>query len=115
MRDYSRCRKKRYCDFKPIVDNSEAQVEICVQCSKKVIYRKDETGRIDNAKYLRDHIRDTVQPFGRTRKIFLEIYGDKPIQQLRERMRGKKDKAQQRREWDQMKQDLKRRLSQKVI
>jgi hypothetical protein len=76
MKDDSRCKKRKYCDFKVELSNDEAQVERCIFCGKKVIYKKESiTGRIDNKKYLRDHIRHTAQPFGKTKKIFKEVYG----------------------------------------
>lgn len=77
MKNDSHCSKKKYCDFEVIVSNGEIQVERCSFCGKKVRYHKDRQGRIDNQKYLRDHIRHTAQPFGATRKIFEEIYGRK--------------------------------------
>lgn len=84
MQDDSKCPRNKYCDFEVVLSNQEAQVEICRFCGKKVIYNKDkETGRIDNQKYLRDHIRHTAQPFGSTRKIFEEIYGKLTPEQIK--------------------------------
>ena len=75
MRDNSKCSKNFLCDFKSIGEHPDAYVEICTNCAKKVIYNKDENGRIDNAQYARDHIRDILQPFGSTAKLFEKIYG----------------------------------------
>lgn len=84
MKDDSFCKKGKYCDFDVVLSNNEIQVERCAACGKKVRYHKDKkTGRIDNTKYLRDHIRHTAQPFGRTRKVFEEIYGRKRFLEAR--------------------------------
>jgi predicted Rdx family selenoprotein len=62
-------------DYQEISNTSEAQVEVCRECKHKLITRKDRNGRIDNEKYLKEHIRDTAQPGGRTKKIFKKYYG----------------------------------------
>lgn len=54
----------------------DAYVEICEQCSKRMIWRKDEFGRMDNRKYSRAHIRSFAQPTGPTAKIFAMAYGE---------------------------------------
>ena len=75
MKNDSQCRKNIYCQFEVVLSNKEVQVERCVNCGKKVIYNKGKNGRVDNAKYLQDHIRDTVQPYGKTAKLFRQFYG----------------------------------------
>jgi hypothetical protein len=65
----------RYHDFRQVLDNPEATVEVCRRCGCKEIYRK-VGGRIDNKKYLKDHLRDFVQPDGPSAKIYEEIYGE---------------------------------------
>ena len=77
MKNDSRCRKDKYCDFNVLLENAKVQVEVCVRCGKKVIYHKGAGGRVDNPKYLRDHVRHFAQPFGKTRRVFEEIYGRK--------------------------------------
>ena len=109
MKDDSRCPKNIYCDFERTISNTEVQVEVCKNCGKKVAYPKDSKGRVEKAKYLRDHVRDTVQPFGRTRKLFLKIYGEEPVKKLYERFSGKKSKAQIQREWEDLRKDIARR------
>jgi hypothetical protein len=69
------CKGRDYCQFKAVLVNDEAQVEVCTKCGRKVIYNKDETGRMDNTQYLKDHIRDFCQPFGATREEYIHIYG----------------------------------------
>ena len=107
MGNDSACRKNVYCKFRLSRDLPDATIEVCVKCSKKVIYRKSK-GRIDNKLYLRNHIRDTVQPFGKTAKIFEEIYGRKPVRDLIEAHKGKKSKAQQQEEWEYLRRRLRK-------
>src|SRR3990167_9309752 len=90
----SKCRKNFLCDYELSRDLPDALIEICVNCGKKVIYNKGKDSRIDNVKYLRDHIRQTVQPFGKTRELFMKIYGEEPMKVLLAGMRGKKSKEQ---------------------
>ena len=75
-KDDSRCRKGKYHQFEVSRSLEDANIEVCVLCSKKVVYYKEPiTGRIDNKKYLADHIRDFCQPRGKTRKVFEKLYG----------------------------------------
>lgn len=104
--DDSRCRKSIYCDFVLSRDLYDATIEVCSNCGKKVIYRKREKGRIDNKKYLRDHIRSTVQPFGRTKNIFFQIYGNQPLKNLLEHSKGKKSKEQIQKEWEELRREI---------
>ena len=78
------------------IDNKEAQVEVCEFCGKKLIYNKEKTtGRVDNSQYLRDHIRDTVQPYGATHGLYMEIYGREQLQKLKEFYKRKEKCATQ--------------------
>jgi len=62
---------KHTCNYRTINDNKDGRLEMCIECKHRLITRKDpKTGRIDNKKYLKEHIRDTAQPSGRTAKIF---------------------------------------------
>lgn len=64
-------------NYKTINDNADGRLEICIECKKRLVTRKDsKTNRIDNKKYIKEHTRDTAQPFGRTGKIFIKHYGD---------------------------------------
>ena len=84
MKDQSSCPVNFLCDFKPIGDHPDAHVERCVKCSKKVVYHKDANGRIDNKQYARDHIRDILQPFGDTAKLFEKVYGRSALKKAEE-------------------------------
>ena len=63
-------------NFKVIKEDSQGIREICVECKFVLKTPKGKTGRIDNRKYLKEHQRDTAQPFGRTSKIFNKYYGE---------------------------------------
>jgi hypothetical protein len=64
-------------NYYTIKDLPDGKLEICIECKKRLTTKKDpKTGRIDNKKYLKEHIRDTAQPFGKTGKIFAKNYGE---------------------------------------
>lgn len=65
-------------DLEVLHDFSDVQIEICNICGKKFRYKKDSQGRVDNKRYLKDHIRHFAQPYGATKKIFFMLHGDKP-------------------------------------
>ena len=44
-----------------ILDTAEVKIDICTECKKKLIYRKDKIGRIDNERYIKDHMRNYLQ------------------------------------------------------
>ena len=73
--DESKCPKETFCAFGMTFDDASVRKERCRFCHKLVSYKKIEGGRIDNAKYLRDHIRDFCQPHGATARIYEQIYG----------------------------------------
>lgn len=60
-------------NYQTVGENSEAIVEICIECKKRLITRKDPKGRVDK-NYLKEHVRDTAQPTGVTSKIFNRFY-----------------------------------------
>ena len=72
--------------WRDITEYPDAFVEVCVNCSLKVIYHKDEQGRTDNRLYLRAHYRDFLQPYGATAQDFALVYGEKAY---REAIRSK--------------------------
>ena len=82
MDDNSKCKKSIFCDFELSRDLPDARIEVCAACGKKVIYRKIK-GKYDEKKYLRDHIRDTVQPCGKNAKLFYQLYGAEPVERAR--------------------------------
>lgn len=67
----AKCDKGKLCDFNVVFQNHEVQKESCSFCGKKMLYRVID-GKIDTAKYGRDHIRDFLQPGG---QAYEEIYG----------------------------------------
>lgn len=60
-------------NFLIVGENPEAIVEVCIECKLRKVYRKDNKGRVGKD-YLPDHIKDTAQPTGRTKKIFNRFY-----------------------------------------
>lgn len=64
-----------YCKYKPVTDTAEALVEVCTECKKRLVTRKGKDGRIDNNKWLKEHVADTAQPTGATSQIFKQLYG----------------------------------------
>lgn len=66
-------------NYRTINENLDGRMEMCLFCKKKLITKKDaQTGRIDNKKYIKEHVLDTAQPEGKTGKIFKKYYGDAP-------------------------------------
>lgn len=109
MSDDSACGKNVLCDFSDVRDMKDAQVEVCVRCGKRVVYKKGNDGRIDNRKYLRDHIRYTIQPFGKTRKLFFRIYGEGKFRDIIDTLRKKKTKKEIQSEWEQVRREIARK------
>jgi len=70
-----KCKKGFMCDFKVIGDYPDAQVEVCINCGKKLIYNRVR-GKIDEVQYLEDHKRDFVQR-STNPKLYKRIYGNK--------------------------------------
>ena len=64
-------------NYKVVNENSDGRLEVCIECKKKLSTTKDsKTGRVNNRKYLEEHVRDTAQPNGRTSKIFQKVWGE---------------------------------------
>jgi len=72
--DLSTCNKWGRHDFKRIIDNSTAVVEVCIKCGKRMVYNKRE-GKIDNKKYQEANKRLILQPYGKTEGEFKKEYG----------------------------------------
>ena len=64
-----------YCSYTTVENTPDFQVEVCTECKKKQVYKKIND-RVDNKKYLEDHVRDFAQPGGRTDNIFKQYYGN---------------------------------------
>lgn len=56
-------------------DYSDALVEVCRDCGKKLVYNKAKDGTIDNNRYYQEHLRDFAQPRGPTAYIYERFYG----------------------------------------
>ena len=107
MIDDSKCTKSILCGFEISRDLPDALVEICKFCGKKVVYNR-KNGKIDDKKYLRDHLRDTVQPYGRTHKLFIQIYGTEPLKEvenwgekrkMKEKLKRNREEVQEKRKF----------------
>ena len=97
MKDESICKRATLCQFEISRDLADAIVEVCRFCMKKVIYYKEpKTGRIDNRKYLADHRRDFVQPYGKDYKLYVKLYGTEGIETAQHFLRKRMDKEKQR-------------------
>lgn len=64
-----------YHRYEIVSDNADGTVEVCKECKKRLVTKKGRDGRIDNKKYLKEHIADTAQPTGSTAKVFAQLYG----------------------------------------
>jgi len=85
------CTKNKYCRFDPTFIDGRVQVERCEFCHKRVVYKLSPKGEVfDSMKYRRDHVRDSAQPFGATRRIFYEVYGEEPVKNLEAYMADKR-------------------------
>lgn len=113
--DEVKCRKGVYHDYVLSRDLADALIEICRLCGKKTIYNKGPKGRIDNARYLKEHLRDTVQPWGKTKKLFFQIYGEKPLKELYKRSLGQKSKEEIQAEWDELRREIRERHTKIII
>lgn len=95
------CTRNKYCGFDLVFHNAEVQKECCRFCGKRVMYKLTSKGdAADKFKYARDHVRDIAQPFGPTRRIFYEIYGEKPVEDVKAYIGDKKTKEQRKRDFD---------------
>lgn len=61
-------------DYEIVSESSDGQVEVCRECKKRLTTTFGNKGRIDNIKYLKEHVRDTAQPNGRTGNIYKRYY-----------------------------------------
>lgn len=74
----NRNNRSKLCKFETLYEVECELAEECVFCGKRMSYAK-MNGKVDNRQYLPDHIRDTVQPYGITRRLFSEIYGTETL------------------------------------
>lgn len=62
-------------NYKPVNTTASGITEVCTECKRKLYTKLGNNGAIDNRTYLREHVRDTAQPTGSTRKVFAKAYG----------------------------------------
>lgn len=110
----SKCPKDKYGFHNPIQfhDYPDAVVEGCKICNKKLIYYK-RNGKINDAEYYSDHIRDFAQPHGSTAKIFERVYGragQRAVQQNKSFLQSVKSKDKIQSEWEETLKDAKREM-----
>lgn len=79
------------CDFETIVDEPEAIVEICKFCHRKAYFNKYD-GNVDKRSYANTHLRDFLQPYGAMKDLYIHIYGDRPIKDMRQHQENKAKK-----------------------
>lgn len=93
------CRKGILHQLEISRDLPKATIEVCLLCGEKKVYNKID-GRIDNKRYLEDHKRDFIQPYGKDLKLFIKLYGTEPIERARAYYANKlsKEKRQEIRE-----------------
>lgn len=70
------CRKGMHL-FKKTHEDAQGTREECLTCGKVETYQKFSDGRINNAKWAKDHKLDLLQPF--TDGNFERIYGTKNL------------------------------------
>lgn len=104
MQGDSACKKNILCAFEISRNLPDAQIEICVNCGKKVVYPKID-GEVDPHKYARDHLRDTLQPYGSTYELYRKIYSFDNVKKFSLLLRGKKTKKQLNDEWEQIRKE----------
>lgn len=61
-------------DFMTIRDTRTYKVEKCKLCGERKKYNKGYRMRIDNARYLKDHVRNYAQQGGSTKRVFAKVY-----------------------------------------
>ena len=111
----AKCRKGTLHKFEESRNLNDAIVEVCTICSQKRIYHKGKDGRIDNARYLKDHLRSSIQPFGRTHKLFEKVYGIDKARKEYEFHRNKKSKEKDREGWEETRKDIQRKLKRQYL
>lgn len=72
-----KCKNNLPHQFRIVKEFQNAQYEVCELCGYKIRMKKDSKGRTDNLEYLRLHKRDTVQPHGATKHLYMKIYHPK--------------------------------------
>ena len=63
-------------DYKIVQETKNGIIEVCRQCKHKLKTKKGFNEKINNKKYLKEHRRDFLQPWGETAKDFKKEYGE---------------------------------------
>lgn len=101
---YRNCKtSQKYCDFTIIGEDDGHQREMCVFCKRQVSYRKVD-GRVQNKRYLFDHIRDFCQASGATKSVYYEIYGEDHVAKRGKAIESRLSRAERIKELDQEKE-----------
>lgn len=68
------CRYGQPHDLIQIGDNPQQKWDKCKICGKTFRWNKGYKGRINNAEYLKAHIRQFAQSFGATKETYMKLY-----------------------------------------
>ena len=61
-------------DFVQLRDTPGFKIERCRICRIRKRWNKDAKGRVENAEYLHEHVRQYAQPGGSTKRVFSKLY-----------------------------------------
>lgn len=61
-------------DFVPTKETKTYKIERCQICNVRRKWNKGFHGRVDNPKYLKDHVRNFAQEFGATKRVYNKLY-----------------------------------------
>ena len=61
-------------DLEILFENKKVKWERCHICNKKMRWNKGARGKIQNALYLKAHVRQFCQKFGLTKRVYMKIY-----------------------------------------
>ena len=68
------CRFGQPHDFEKLNETPQQTVERCQICGITKRWNKGYKGRIENAEYLKAHVRQFAQGFGSTKRVFMKLY-----------------------------------------
>lgn len=101
------CPRHIFCDFERITESDAGMLERCGSCGRREFYPKDNRGEVDQRRYAGDHLRDTLQPFGRTRKFFYMLYGHLPENRIKGEIERRAKRSNDKKKWENLRQELK--------
>jgi len=68
------CRFGQPHDLVQLGQNQQTLWERCKICNRTFRWGKGYRGRIENAEYLKAHVRQYAQDFGSTKRVYMKIY-----------------------------------------